>query len=165
MPEVVGVNETDCGVLAELTSAWATVVYSTCQRSDELPSVSCVTLLYLTCCSSRCTRWPSLAAPLGSVTITLTGYATLVCATKSPCRPMSESLGNAVNVLESATERLDASVVSMSTRYAIGYGKSSATLTLRLVDPSAGITPSLCVTSLETDGGCSGQNHWRPNQN
>ena len=84
--------------------------------------------------------------------------------TSSVCTPISVSDGSAVNDLLSATEMLDASVVSESTWYDIGYGRSLATGTLTVALPPASSVTVDSSTSVDASGCCSGQIHCRPNE-
>src|SRR6202451_697238 len=58
----------------------------------------------------------------------------------------------------------DASVVSASTAYSIGYGRSPATGTLTPLFPDTSSVTVVSSTSVDASGCCSGQNHWRPNE-
>src|SRR5471032_396841 len=98
--------------------------------------------MYFIDCNSTCTRLPDCGLPLGSVTITLSANGLPAVATQSLCRPIRSSDGSAVNDFESLTERWETSVVCMSTRYDIGYGRSAATGTTSALAPFASI---VCV--------------------
>ena len=106
---------------------------------------------------------PASAAPFGSTTITLSVNGLPAVATQALCRPIKSSDGYAVNDFESLTDRFDTSVVCISTRYDIGYGRSAATGTDNALAPFASIVLLVCKTSLVVLGAWSGQNHCGPN--
>src|SRR5579864_8836839 len=118
-PATGGVSEALAAADPDVTSASATFLYSTWLRLVSPPSTSWATLSYCSCCSSKCTRLPDSAAPVGSVTTTLTDSGLPADATQSVRSPISSSPGSAVNVLVSATERFETSDVWTSTSYAI----------------------------------------------
>jgi hypothetical protein len=103
--------------------------------------------------------------PDGSVAITFTVSGVPAVPTSSVRTPISVSDGSAVNVLLSATEMFDASVVSASTSYVIGNGRSFATVTLAALFPLASTLAVVSSTSVAASGCWSGQNHCRPNAN
>src|SRR5579863_6989025 len=103
--------------------------------------------MYFMDCKSRCTALPAIGLPSGSTTTTCTVKGLVAVATQSLRNPMSASDGRAVNDCESATERLETSVVCKSTRYDIGYGRSGATLTACELAPLWSTVPAACRTS------------------
>src|SRR5580658_4921996 len=135
-PGAAGVSDASTGSEADVT------VVELSTRATYPRDVASQSIRVRTICSVL----PAIGTPWTSVTIAFTVSGFAAGATYEARMPMKSGDGSAVNEVDEATARFDASVVVSSTSYTIGNGRSAETATACTDRPCASVKPFASMT-------------------